>query len=80
MQTIAPPFLYDPTQSGDEAGFIINALAGRKNKRTNQPPENRKERAELRNKTDLYPLQRPNGLATTHGTELIITDKTQTHQ
>jgi hypothetical protein len=46
----APPFLYDPKQSGDEAGFIIKALAGRQNTRPNQPPDNRKECAELRNK------------------------------
>jgi hypothetical protein len=42
-------FLYDPTQSGDEAGFSIKALAGRQNTRPNQPPVNRKECAELRN-------------------------------
>jgi len=49
VQSIAPPFLYDPTQSGDEAGFNIKELAGRQNTRTNQPPENRKECAELIN-------------------------------
>jgi len=42
-------FLYDPTQSGDEAGFNIKALAGRQNTRPNQPPENRKECPEQRN-------------------------------
>jgi hypothetical protein len=47
VQSNAPPFLYDPKQSGDEAGFNIKELAGRQNTRTNQPPENRKERAEL---------------------------------
>ena len=73
-------FLYDPTQSGDEAGFSIKALAGRQNKRPNQPPEDRKECAELRNQTELYPLQRPNGLATTHGTKLMITDKSYIFQ
>ena len=80
MQTVAPPFLYDPTQSGDEAGFSIKALAGRQNTRPNQPPVNRKECAELRNQTVMYPLQRPNGLATTHGTNFMITDKSYTYQ
>ena len=47
VQSNAPPFLI--TQSGDEAGFNIKELAGRQNTRANQPPENRKECAELRN-------------------------------
>ena len=74
MQSNAPPFLYDPTQSGDEAGFSIKALAGRQNTRPNQQPENRKECAELQNQTVMYPLQCPNGLANTHGTKVMITD------
>ena len=49
VQSIAPPFLYDPTQSGDEAGLSVKALAGSQNTRPNQPPVNRKECAELRN-------------------------------
>jgi hypothetical protein len=28
----------------------------------------------------MYPLQRPNGLATTHGTKLLITDKSYNYQ
>jgi hypothetical protein len=49
VQSIAPLFLYDPTQSGDETGFSIKALAGSQNTRPNQPPVNQKECAELRN-------------------------------
>ena len=49
VQSITPPFLYDPTQSGDEAGLSVKALAGSQNTRPNQPPVNRKEFAELIN-------------------------------